>query len=54
MKYNYEEDDKIIYLDDSVDVGKEPLPVPEELREWYERTIEEFDKKFKLGKYKSI
>lgn len=50
MEYNYDKDGKIIYLDDSVDVGKEPLPMPEELKKWHERKIKEFDKKFNLGK----
>ena len=40
--YSTNEDGKIVYLDDSVDIGKEPPEVPEELKELHEQIRKKF------------
>lgn len=50
--YLSNEDEKIIYLDDSVDIGKEPPEVPEELKELHEQIRKKIYENYKNGKYR--
>ena len=50
--YSTNEDGKIVYLDDSVDSGKEPPEVPEELKELHEQIRKKIHENYKNGKYR--
>lgn len=50
--YSSNEDEKIVYLNDSVDIGKEPLEVPEELKELHEQIRKKIRENYKNGKYR--
>ena len=50
--YSSNEDRKIVYLDDSVDIGNEPPEVPEELKELHEQIRIRIHENYKNGKYR--
>lgn len=48
MGYEYDEKGRIIYFDDSIDIGKEPLPRSKEHEEISRRLIAEIKKEYNL------
>ena len=55
MKYEhdkYDEDGRIIYFDDTGYSSKEPPVIPDELKEQFEETIKELDRRFKAGEFR--
>ena len=47
MEYTKDQETgRIIYFDDTVDIGKEPLPIPEENRWYHEKVHQEVMEKY--------